>query len=92
MGIEYDENKSQENQRLRGISFDLILNFDFEGARVVEDRRKEYGERRYQAIGLIAQRLHVVVFTLRGANIRVISLRKANSREVAVYEKYKAKA
>jgi uncharacterized DUF497 family protein len=92
LGIEYDENKNQENQRIRGISFDLILNFDFEGARVVEDRRKEYGERRYQAIGLIAQRLHVVVFTLRGANIRVISLRKANSREVAVYEKYKAKA
>lgn len=52
---------------------------------IVEDRRKQYGERRFRALGPIGDRLHVVVFTARGANLRIISLRKANAREVETY-------
>lgn len=49
------------------------------------DARYEYGEARIVAIGLIGDRVHVLVFTMRGETVRVISLRKANRREVFKY-------
>jgi uncharacterized DUF497 family protein len=36
---------------------------------------------------MIGTRLHVAVVTPRGEDLRVISLRKANAREVKDYEK-----
>ena len=53
---------------------------------IAEDLRKKYGERRFQALGLIAGRLHAMVFTPRADKIHVISLRKANRREMRRYE------
>jgi len=38
-------------------------------------------------LGFIKDRLHSVVFTPRNGKPRVISLRKANKREVSRYEK-----
>ena len=51
-----------------------------------EDVRKDYGERRYRALGYIGDRLHAVVFTPRAGKVHVISLRKANKREVNQHE------
>lgn len=48
-------------------------------------RRYDYGEDRFQALGLIDGRLHMLVFTIRGGTLRAISLRKANPREVRRY-------
>jgi uncharacterized protein len=56
-----------------------------DGALIVEDLRKDYGERRFQALGLIGDRLHDG-FTPRANKAHVISLRKANKREVKRYE------
>ncbi|WP_417586001.1 BrnT family toxin [Nitrincola sp.] len=42
-------------------------------------------EPRWIGYGLIDARLFAVVFTVRGENIRVISLRKANKREQRIY-------
>jgi len=53
---------------------------------IAEDLRKEYGERRFQALGFIAGRLHAMVFTPRAGKIHVISLRKASRREMGRYE------
>jgi hypothetical protein len=50
------------------------------------DDRWEYGEARFILRGRIDRRLFVVVFTYRGSRVRVISARKANSREIADYE------
>ena len=47
--------------------------------------RKRYGETRFIAAGLIGVRLFVLTFTLRGNAVRIISLRKANRREVQRY-------
>jgi uncharacterized protein len=55
-------------------------------ALIVEDLRKDYGERRFQALGLIGDRLHMMVFTPRANKAHLISLRKANKREVKRYE------
>ena len=46
---------------------------------------EELGELRFLAFGPIGDRLHCVTFSVRGENIRIISLRKANSREVERY-------
>jgi uncharacterized DUF497 family protein len=47
--------------------------------------RRDYGETRYVAIGWLSERLHVLCFTTTDDGIRVISLRKANDREVKRY-------
>ena len=45
-------------------------------------------ETRYLALGLLKTRLYVLVFTETESGIRVISLRKANKREILRYEQY----
>lgn len=84
--ITFDPAKNAANIRGRGLPFSLVRDeFDWTGAQVVEDRRKDYGERRFRALGLIGARLHAVVFTPRGAVMHIISLRKANRREERRY-------
>jgi len=52
------------------------------------DSRKDYGEVRTIGFGFIRGRFIVVAFTEREPNlIRIISARKANSREQAHYQK-----
>jgi uncharacterized protein len=50
------------------------------------DDRDDYGEERWVALGLIGNRVHAMIYTMRRDNIRIISLRKANGREVDYYE------
>jgi len=50
------------------------------------DDRFNYSEVRWTALGFIGNRLHVLTYTVRGENIRLISLRKANKREREYYE------
>jgi uncharacterized DUF497 family protein len=87
MKIDFDAAKNEKNIQERGISFESAAEIDWETALVGTDRRKEYGEPRYKALGFIEDRLHVLVFTVRKGGIRVISLRKANRREEREYEK-----
>lgn len=81
MNIEFDNDKNQSNQLKHGIGFDAVSYFEFAGAVIEPDNRRDYGENRYNAAGFIGDRLHVLTFTIRGDIIRVISLRKANQRE-----------
>ena len=53
---------------------------------VRQDSRYSYGEDRYQLIGRIEGRLFVLVYTPRNDVMRIISARKANQREVKLYE------
>ncbi len=82
MEYEWDENKATRNRRNHSVSFESIEDFVWDEATIVEDDRNDYGERRWVAYGPIGERLHCLVFTVRGERIRIISLRKANSREV----------
>ena len=83
--ITFDSAKNQRNFRLRGLSFECAADFDFDTAVFAEDDRKEYGETRIVAIDLLGDRVHVLCFTEIDAGIRVISFRKANTREVNRY-------
>lgn len=85
MAISYDPAKNERNIADRGISFEQAVDFEWASALVAEDLREDYGERRFQAIGFIGSRLHVLVFTPRADSVHVISLRKANRREVEKY-------
>jgi uncharacterized DUF497 family protein len=82
MVYEWDETKREKNLAIHGVDFSAIELFDWEDAIVEMDKGRSYDETRYAALGPINGRLHAVVFTLRGENYRIISLRKANRREI----------
>lgn len=84
--ISFDPAKSERNERERGLPFSLVAKLDWSDAVIEEDARKDYGERRYRVLGYIGDRLHAVVFTPRAGKVHVISLRKANQREVKQHE------
>jgi uncharacterized DUF497 family protein len=86
MKIEFDAAKNDVNVRERGLPFYRAAEFNFDSALVQQDIRKDYPEVRYVAIGYLESRLHVLCFTGIDGGIRVISFRKANSREVKIYE------
>jgi len=90
MKIEFDQNKSERNVIERGLPFDLVAEFEWEGAVFSADERFEYPEARFLALGFIAGRLYAVIFTGISGGIRVISFRKANPKEVRRYEQEKA--
>jgi uncharacterized DUF497 family protein len=83
--IEFDADKDRINQEKHGISLSAAAYIDIDAAFIVPDRRRAYGETRSQAYCLIYGRLHMLAYTMRGAVLRVISLRRANSREANQY-------
>ncbi len=82
---EWDDAKRQANLERHGLDFAAMEAFDWDGAVIFEDDRFDYGETRFVAYGRIHGRLVAVVYTLRGDAVRVISLRKANTREERRY-------
>ena len=86
MKITFDPAKNTANIALRGLSFEQVADFDFQTAIFWIDARKTYHEVRISALGLLAARVHALVFTETTNGIRVISFRKANKREVKRYE------
>lgn len=84
LNLEWDEAKRQETLALRGVDFADFALMNFASAQTREDPRHD--ETRYVTYGLIGGRLHVAAWCQRGANIRIISLRKANARERKTYD------
>ena len=92
MDITFDPAKNALNIAARGLSFEGVANFDFETALIWVDDRRIYPEVRYSALGLIARRVHAVVFTETATGIRVISFRKASREERETYDAWLASA
>jgi uncharacterized DUF497 family protein len=88
MHFEWDHRKNERNIRERGLDFaDAAEMFDAPML-VAPDRRKAYGEPRHIGVGLIRGRMMVTVFTERNPEtIRIIPMRKANTREQAKFKK-----
>ena len=84
--ISFDAAKNERNIAERGLSFAQAVDFDFASALFWLDTRKHYPEQRIIALGVLVGRVHALVFTETSTGIRVISFRKANSREVKRYE------
>lgn len=78
----WDEDKRQTNLAKHGVDFADVAGFDWATAVIDPDTRFDYGEVREVATGELNGRLYIVTFTMRGDVTRIISMRKANGREV----------
>ena len=85
MRIELDPAKDAANQAKHGVSLSMAVDLDWEAALVWVDERFEYGETRMIALAPKTEVLYYVAFVNRGEVRRVISLRRANRREVKYY-------
>ncbi|WP_339164367.1 BrnT family toxin [Methylobacterium bullatum] len=85
MAITFDPVKRDRALAERGLDFDAAA--DVFAGRVLqfEDNRQDYGEVRLVSVGELAGRMVVIVWTPRGADRHIISMRKANDREQAKY-------
>lgn len=86
MRTSHDQAKSEANEGKHGVSLALARAIDWSSVWCAPDDRKDYGELREIGYAVIGARLYCVVFTQRGSAFRVISLRKANNREIERYE------
>ena len=88
MGITFDPKKEAANVRKHGVSLtegDGVLNDPM--ALTIEDT-SAVGEQRFVTIGANAfGHLGIVVYTHRGDDERIISVRKPEPKEVRAYEK-----
>lgn len=85
MDITYDPNKDIANQQKHGVSLAEAEQIEWDTALERLDNRNDYGEVRYTTLGAIGNRLYCVVYVEREGKRRIISLRKANKREVTKY-------
>ena len=84
---EWDDDKRRETLDGRELDFaDIETLFEWDTAIIIPSRR--HGEPRWVAYGYFGARLHVVVYTPRGAMgevRRIISFRPASQKEVNEY-------
>jgi uncharacterized DUF497 family protein len=88
MRFEWDNNKAESNALKHGITFEeAVTVFADPYLLFTEDSRHSQREEREWAIGEAENgSVVVVVFTMRGERIRIISARKATKRECQRYE------
>ena len=81
MEFEWDEAKNSACFERRGLDFAYAVRAFLDPHRIVaQDRRRDYGEDRYRLLGTVDGRAYVVVYTVRGSAVRIISARKANRK------------
>ena len=86
MEYEWDPKKAADNLRKHGVEFlDAVIVFDDDRAITLLDEHPT--EERYLTFGMDAQgRVLAISYAMKGSTIRIISVRKATSRERAQYE------
>ncbi|HEU4550462.1 MAG TPA: BrnT family toxin [Rhizomicrobium sp.] len=85
MELEWDDAKSERTRKERG--------FGFENAALIfagpvlewEDQRRDWGEIRTVAVGVVEGRFLTVIYTERNAKRRIISARPARRKEKALW-------
>ena len=86
MDFEWNEAKSDDCFAHRGFDFAYAVRAFLDPNRIVRrDRRWDYGEDRYRLLASIEGRVFVLIYTMRGSAIRIISARKANGKEAREY-------
>lgn len=80
--IEFDIAKNEANRARHGVDLEMAFLLFENFHSVLTDDRFDYGEIRKIAYGYIFDREYVCVFTERKNARRIVSLRKANRREI----------
>lgn len=83
--FEYDETKSQSNRLKHGIDFEEAQAL-WDDPMLLEIPAKTADEPRFLVIGLIDSKHWSAVITYRADRLRLISVRRARTEEVALYE------
>jgi uncharacterized DUF497 family protein len=88
MEIDWEIRKAESNYKKHGVRFsECFAVFEDNYAITVIDQESEPGETRFVTIGIgVKGQVLVVVYTYRGAEIRIVSSRLAEPRERSQYE------
>jgi len=88
MRFEWDKNKAESNFLKHGITFEEAVTIFADpyllftkGSKHSEQEEREWAIGESESVSML-----VIVFTMRGENIRIISARKATKRERKSYE------
>ena len=82
MLITFDPTKREKTLAARGLDFKRAKEV-FDGLHLTRsDDRRDYSEERFVSAGRLEGRIVIIVWTPRGRARRVISMRKANKREI----------
>lgn len=85
MEFEWDEIKNSKNIEKHSLDFiDVVSAFKYPIIKK-ENTKKDYGEKRWIAIGQLKNFCIVIIYTIRDKKIRLISARKANKKEREIY-------
>lgn len=90
MGFEWDPVKDAANRRKHGVGFRESSEVFRGFVLIAEDTRRDYGERRFIALGEYDGEVIRLIFTERDSNIRIISAWKANRSDRKAYQKARA--
>ena len=85
ISFEFDTAKSESNRTKHGIDFVEAQSL-WGDPMLLEIPAKTEDEPRYLVVGLIDGKHWSAVITYRGVNIRLISVRRARTEEVVLYE------
>jgi len=86
MEFDWDDIKNITNKQKHSIDFnDAKEVFKDENSKLAPDLRKDYGEERWKIIGKIYGIIISVIYTERNNVTRIISARKASSKEREEY-------
>jgi uncharacterized protein len=87
MDFEYDPEKNASNLERHGIDFVEAQDL-WDVAHVVIPAGERIREQRHALVGKLEGRLYLVIFTMRGARIRLISCHRAAGRWEKIYASY----
>lgn len=85
MDIEFDTATDEANRLKHGVALAVEATILMNAMGRIEDDRQDYGEKRFNAFGLVEQRLFVCSYPMRGATYRLISVRKASKQERRIW-------
>ncbi len=83
--FEYDPNKSMTNLDKHGLDFDEAQYLWEDESKIVFPAKLD-GEERYLMVAMYKGKHWTAVYTLRGNNIRIISVRRSRTKEIMCYE------
>ena len=83
--FEFDAAKSESNRLKHGIDFVEAQDL-WNDPMLLEIPAKTEDEQRFLVVGLMAGKHWSAIMTYRGSSVRLISVRRARTEEVALYE------
>ena len=87
MAFQYDPTKAELNVKNHGVSFSDAEGVFFDPLALHRPDPDGEGEERFVAMGLgSAGQILVVIYTIRGEDVRLISARRATRTEIRDYE------